>query len=592
MLREIYEYGKAQFGADAKIGVSRKGTIRVYFLLDEVGNYQGLELIEDKNVRNNAVIPNVGNWASNTSKDVPLVNGICKVIPGWDGKNKKGHENWLYYMDDAQKKVSGLEPVWTFVKHLECDAGFCEKIKQELSSKVKESDNVSFKVDGKYILDYLDWEPYIKNLIKKEDTSSKKDAYVSSITGEVFEGATTIGILQSESNDDTQGFKKANTGSGVYIASYNQESFNHYLVNDSNKCENMHVSQNEADLINKTLKYLISSPEHYFNDFNLVYWYNESVPDLIRESLNLKEQNFDDDFSDASIEKSEATDLMKRLLHSATNGDKLEIEHYSARYTMFNFEIPSKGRCLLYNMQVSEYDDLAQNLFEWYRDSLLVFSRDGKQYQKPLINIYRILILLLDHEDASKQFEQIDKEFGRRKNNLLASVYKNKQINDIFIKKAVDKVGRKKTSQNPIPRELIQLMKIYLTRKKEDSIMIDKTLNQECPSVAYQLGRYFAVCEKLQNDESNATTIGTLFGGIQNSPRKIYPKLVKMGKVYINKLNTEGSKIFYKSLLSDIGARLGNLPASLNLTQKCEFILGYYQQNNELYKKKETKEEI
>lgn len=596
MLRKIYEYGLLNKEIKNAVQVVQKGKIRAYIRLDDEGNFERIETI-DKKSENEVLVPSaaMSTWAN--GKAVPFVNKIKYVIPSDSNselddeekkkekeKEKKLHEKWIYWMEDACENVGDSQPIIKFIRNLEINKKLQEQVNVQLEN-IKRSESISFKINGKYVLNYLNYEPYFLNLLEeKKNSKTDENKYISSITGEQYLGKSDI----------------SKQGDGTFIASFNHPSFTHYGMEGT---ENSGISQEESEIIINTLEYLRKSKENYNGNFNLMYWYDtDGVENIVKESLDSDFEE-DDEFSDKNINASEANYVMRDLLKAAKTGNE-PLVNYDAEYVMFNYEKTGDSRNMIYNYHIGQYNDLAINLFKWYKDSAMdVISEKGNLKRSVLKNFYRILYELLEHPE-SKDKDKINKEFGKNKNEFLETIYQLGIIPKLFVKKAIIKANRdmitkkdddllldKKTSKK-ISAVAVQMLKVYLIRE-EENCMIEEKLNENNENTSYQLGRYFAVCEELQpaSSNSNTRTVGNLFGGMQKAPDKLYPKLVNLSKIYIDRLEDKGLAIYYDGLLREIGAKV--YPENLkrmSRIDRAEFILGYYQEKVELFRKKENKE--
>ena len=122
-------------------------------------------------------------------------------------------------------------------------------------------------------------------------------------------------------------------------------------------------------------------------------------------------------------------------------------------------------------------------------------------------------------------------------------------------------------------------------RKEEIKVGLDRR-NQ---SQAYLCGRLLAVLEKLQQDASvtklNRTIKDVYFASVSAKPAMVFPKLIRLSQIHLSKVKYPG---YYNKQIREIldGLR-GEFPIMLSLEDQGRFDVGYYQQNAELWKKKE-----
>lgn len=120
-------------------------------------------------------------------------------------------------------------------------------------------------------------------------------------------------------------------------------------------------------------------------------------------------------------------------------------------------------------------------------------------------------------------------------------------------------------------------------------------LNCENRQQSYLCGRLFAVLERIQLQalgDINTTIKDKYFASAAAKPAVIFPKLLKLSQAHIKKLPNEGSKIYYSKLLGQIMNEIeGSFPVTLPLVEQGSFIIGYYQQNQMFFQKREAQEE-
>ena len=75
-------------------------------------------------------------------------------------------------------------------------------------------------------------------------------------------------------------------------------------------------------------------------------------------------------------------------------------------------------------------------------------------------------------------------------------------------------------------------------------------------------------------------------------PATVFPTLLTLAQAHLKKLDGEGSKVFYNKLIGQIIDNLEDeFPPTLPLADQGKFIIGYYQQTQEFFRKKEDREE-
>lgn len=135
------------------------------------------------------------------------------------------------------------------------------------------------------------------------------------------------------------------------------------------------------------------------------------------------------------------------------------------------------------------------------------------------------------------------------------------------------------------------IRKYYMDWKGEEYQM---ALEKDKKDISYQYGRLLAVLEKAERDtydrnesrDTNAVRMQSVFCNRPAQTAKIVIEQLKNG--YYPKLS-QGGRTYYDNLIGEIYEKISEYPESTwNKPLKETYIMGYYLQRNELYKKKEN----
>lgn len=139
------------------------------------------------------------------------------------------------------------------------------------------------------------------------------------------------------------------------------------------------------------------------------------------------------------------------------------------------------------------------------------------------------------------------------------------------------------------------IIKAYLTRNahKEISMSLDKNTTD----TGYRLGRLFAIVERIQSDAvpgANTTVRDRFFGAASATPARIFPVILKNAQHNLAKIRKDkpGWAVNLDKSIQEILETIDpakGFPASMPLEKQGMFVLGYYQQRQELYTKKDDK---
>ncbi|WP_127076846.1 type I-C CRISPR-associated protein Cas8c/Csd1 [Rhodomicrobium lacus] len=119
-------------------------------------------------------------------------------------------------------------------------------------------------------------------------------------------------------------------------------------------------------------------------------------------------------------------------------------------------------------------------------------------------------------------------------------------------------------------------------------------LKPDYPSKGYQLGRLFAVYERIQSDalggKVNATITDKYYGAASAQPRKVFGLLESNSKHHLAKIRKQspGRRVQLEKLLAEIMGQMSPdqdpYPVAFNAEDQALFGLGYYHQRNEFFK--------
>lgn len=139
-------------------------------------------------------------------------------------------------------------------------------------------------------------------------------------------------------------------------------------------------------------------------------------------------------------------------------------------------------------------------------------------------------------------------------------------------------------------------LKAYLVRSqrqrpesREDWITV--SLNEESSNVPYRLGRLFAVLEKAQKDAVGGAKSGInskYFSSASTTPSVVFPVLLKLAQHHIAKSDW-GIKT--NQSIGEIMSGIDHFPKYLKLEDQGTFMIGYYHQQKEIYRKRKDDED-
>lgn len=138
------------------------------------------------------------------------------------------------------------------------------------------------------------------------------------------------------------------------------------------------------------------------------------------------------------------------------------------------------------------------------------------------------------------------------------------------------------------------MIKACLNRKHRVHHLTEEvtmSLNRESTSIAYRLGRLFAVLEKAQKDaipSANTTIRDRFYGSASATPNVVFPQLLRLAQHHLQKAEYGGRA---DRMIEEIICGIERFPAYLSLDDQGIFAIGYYHQRQAFYTKSENQKE-
>lgn len=131
------------------------------------------------------------------------------------------------------------------------------------------------------------------------------------------------------------------------------------------------------------------------------------------------------------------------------------------------------------------------------------------------------------------------------------------------------------------------------SRLRGAPLEVPMELDPNHADIAYRCGRLFALLEKAQTDSAggdlNSTIKDRYFSSASATPGIVFPRLFRLNGHHLNKLPI-GAKIYYERMMGGIMTAPFDFPKLLSLADQGKFIIGYFQQRQELYTSRKDKQ--
>lgn len=136
------------------------------------------------------------------------------------------------------------------------------------------------------------------------------------------------------------------------------------------------------------------------------------------------------------------------------------------------------------------------------------------------------------------------------------------------------------------------ILKAYLNRINNQQ-KINVMLDDKNPNQGYLCGRLFAVLDKIQDEANNQHSIRERYmNSASATPAAVFATILNLSYHHSEKLN-EGRKVWFEKIKQEIVDKISpdGFPTHLDLQDQGRFFVGYYQQTQWFYTKKEEQTE-
>ena len=365
---------------------------------------------------------------------------------------------------------------------------------------------------------------------------------------------------------------------GSVLIGFNNESENSY---GNEQSYNSNVSEQAMRKYTEALNYLLSSSKHKatLDDMTIIFWAmssQEAYEDLFMKLLLEKQDQ---------MGASQTEDMLKELLTDAGKARILEeriqsVDMIDPKVDFYMLGLkPNSSRLSVKFMIKRKYADVLWNIARFQRDL-------------QVSEVFRSIALWQIKKEMISPKSKNDKVNPALMSKMLESIIYGREYPQFLLETMVRRV---KTDEGSAKLNYIRagVIKACINRnqaKEELKVSLDKTnLSQ-----AYLCGRMFAVLEKLQQDASNNSLNRTIkdayFASASAKPALVFPKLIRLAQNHLNKVKYP---VYYNKLIGEIMDGLnGEFPESFRLMDQGRFDIGYYQQNQDLWRKTDKNEEM
>lgn len=445
--------------------------------------------------------------------------------------------------------------------------------------------NITFRIEGDGGHEYIYERSQIKRTylehIKNSAPSEVSKNYCL-ISGELEPIARLHGSIRGVDNAQS---------SGAAIVSFNQNAFESY---GKKQGENSPVGEEFVFAYTTALNYLLRRDNSNrqrlkLGDTTVVFWAQANSQTSIEAGENLFAA-----FIDPEAKDEQETEKLRRALDAIRQGRPLTDCNSELTDDIQIFILglaPNAARLSIRFWQVDSLQVFAERLAQHYEDLRI----EPLPWQTPPA-IWRLLQTTAPIRQGKSKNEDIPPHLAGEITRavLTGNAYPYSLLSNLIMRFRAD---------GEVTGLRVALIKAVITRfnrltktakfKGEMPLSLDTTNTQP----GYLLGRLFAALEKIQQDalggNVNATIRDRYYGAASATPAHIFPMLLRNTQNHLGKVRKDkpGLAVNREKIIGEVLGKLGaNFPKSLRMEAQGQFALGYYQQRQFFYSKKENTE--
>lgn len=356
--------------------------------------------------------------------------------------------------------------------------------------------------------------------------------------------------------------------------------------NNSSECSygneqsyNSNISKEAMKKYTEAFNYLLNDKRHktLMDDMTVVFWASGSVENEVCSDL-ISCILFDEN---NTIDKEQTDEMLEILMMSAREGNITQERISSTENIDSNVDFymvglkPNTSRLSLKFIYRKKFGEILMNIAKYQSDIQIADEISP-------VPLWKLKGELTSPKSSSEN-RKVDP-------SLMAEIFKSVIQGTDFPEYLLSTlVRRAKTDKyvNDIRAGAIKACinrKLRLLGQKEE---IKLSLDNKNKNQAYLCGRLFAVLEKLQEEASgnslNRTIKDAYFSSASSKPAIIFPKLINLAQNHLKKVK---NPVFFNKLIQEIIEDInGEFPETLILSEQGKFIIGYYQQYQNFFKK-------
>lgn len=357
--------------------------------------------------------------------------------------------------------------------------------------------------------------------------------------------------------------------SGASLVSFNAVAYDSYGHENGT---NAPASKEAVFAYTTVLNYLLSKRDHKqtVGDMTVVFW---------ADSLK---SEYCDAFSAGIGGDEDKQELIKRIFEKISIGQPVEDIDMETEFYILGLS-PNAARLSVRFFIKNSFGKIMENLYR-HQERLKIIKPPSKFENIPLYWLLRETVNLNSKDKAPTPLMA---------GAMLRAIIQGTPYPNSFYQGLI---LRAKAERNVTSGRAAGI-KAYLMHNKDYQVnqeVLKVKVNEETNEKAYVLGRLFAVLERAQeeaNKNINSTIKDKYFTSACANPGVVFPRLLQLAG-YHNAKNEYGKAREYEigKIISKLDVENEPFPSHLSLKEQGIFMLGYYQQREQRFEKKEDKQ--
>lgn len=362
---------------------------------------------------------------------------------------------------------------------------------------------------------------------------------------------------------------------GSVLIGFNNSSENSY---GNEQSYNSNISKEVMRKYTEALNYLLKGRDHKItiDDITVIFWamskdsgYEDNVMAMLMGQPEGQDGIKTEEMIKDLLSRGSQLGITEREVEDKFNDIDENVDFYIAGLK------PNSSRLSIKFILRKRYGDILMNIARFQGEI---------QVKEPLkvVPLYWIKGEMVSPKSSNEKVNP----------DLMTKLFEAVMYNNRFPVALLETLIRRVKTDKYINDTRAGLIKAYLNRNEKEEIKL--ALDYENRNQAYLCGRLFAVLEWLQKralGDLNTTIKDKYFASAAAKPATVFPKLLTLAQAHIKKLDGERNKVHYNKLIGQIINEINDeFPITLSLVDQGKFIIGYYQQNQDFFVKKEDRE--